>query len=168
MQKNSVVEIVQSLNSSGSRYLIAGGLAVVAHGYLRLTADVDIILDLEDARLRDGLKALAALGYKPRAPVPLDEFAVPEKRAQWIKEKGLKVFSLFSGRHPATEIDLFVESPMDFGQAYARASRQEVAPGVNAVFLGLEDLIRLKQAAGRAKDLDDVSNLKRLGEGGHE
>lgn len=34
MQKNSVVEIVRPLNGSGARYLIAGGLAVVAHGYL--------------------------------------------------------------------------------------------------------------------------------------
>ncbi|HAZ08587.1 MAG TPA: hypothetical protein DCZ01_08730 [Elusimicrobia bacterium] len=168
MQKNSVVEIVRSLNGSGTRYLIAGGLAVVAHGYLRLTADVDIILDLEDTRLRDCLRALASLGYKPRAPVSLDEFAIQAKRAQWIREKGLKVFSLFSSRHPATEIDLFAESPVDFGQAYARASRQEVAPGMEAVFLGLEDLIQLKQAAGRTKDLDDISRLKSLREGGHE
>jgi hypothetical protein len=94
MQKNSVVEIVRSLNSSGARYFIAGGLAVVAHGYLRLTADVDIILDLEDSRLRDCLKGLSKLGYRPRAPVPLDEFADPAKRSRWITEKGLKVFSL--------------------------------------------------------------------------
>ncbi|MEK6653859.1 MAG: hypothetical protein AABY92_01735, partial [Thermodesulfobacteriota bacterium] len=90
------------------------------------------------------------------------------KRAQWIIEKGLRVFSLFSSRHPATEIDLFVESPVNFAQAYARASRQEVTPGVEAVFLGLEDLIQLKQAAGRAKDLDDISRLQRLRESGHE
>ncbi len=162
MQKNSVVEIVRGLNSSAVRYMIAGGLAVVAHGYLRLTADIDIILDLRDARLTDALTALASLDYHPRAPVPLADFALSAKRSQWIREKGLKVFSLYSARHPATEIDLFVESPLDFDEAYGRSVRQEVAPSVTAVFLGLADLIRLKEAAGRAKDLDDVSRLRDL------
>ena len=164
MQKDSVVAVVRALNGSGARYMIAGGLAVVAHGYLRLTADVDIIFDLEDKRLVTGLQALSGLGYQARAPVPLEEFADAAKRSQWIREKGLKVFSLFSSRHPATEIDLFVESPLDFSKAYDQASRQNVAPGVEAVFLGFDDLIWLKQAAGRAKDFDDISQLKKLKE----
>jgi predicted nucleotidyltransferase len=168
MQKNSVVEVVRALNGSGQRYLIAGGLAVVAHGYLRLTADVDIILDLEDKHLDGSLTALAGLGYRPRAPVPLKEFADAAKRSLWMREKNLKVFSLSSSLHPATEIDLFIESPLNFEQAYGRASRQEVTPGVEAVFLGLDDLILLKQAAGRPKDLDDISKLNALKENGHE
>jgi len=45
--KRSVEAIVDALNAAGVRYLIAGGLAVVAHGYVRFTADVDLILDLE-------------------------------------------------------------------------------------------------------------------------
>lgn len=162
MQKNSVVEVVEALNAAGPRYLIAGGLAVVAHGYLRLTADVDIIIDLADKRLADSLAALAALGYQPQAPVPLKEFADASKRSEWMREKGLTVFSLFSSRHPATEIDLFVDFPLNFNQAYGRAIRQEVAVGVEAVFLGLDDLIELKRKAGRPKDLDDISKLKTL------
>ena len=168
MQKDSVVEVVRALNDSRVRYLIAGGLAVVAHGYLRLTADVDIILDLEDKRLEGCLMALAGLGYRPRAPVPLNEFSDAAKRSQWILEKGLKVFSLFSARHPATEIDLFVEAPLDFEPAYGRAARQEVASGVEAVFLGIDDLIALKRSAGRSKDLDDISKLEKLRGDEHE
>ena len=40
------------------------------------------------------IETLKALGYRPRAPVQIDEFADPVKREQWICEKGLAVFSL--------------------------------------------------------------------------
>lgn len=47
MERRSVEAIVRALNDAGVRYLIAGGVAVVAHGYVRFTADLDVILDLE-------------------------------------------------------------------------------------------------------------------------
>ncbi|HBL16939.1 MAG TPA: hypothetical protein DD417_09395 [Elusimicrobia bacterium] len=149
MEKSSVESIVRALNDAPARYLIAGGLAVVAHGYVRFTADLDLILDLEESSLRRALAALAGLGYRPRAPVPIEDFADRAKRESWVREKGLKVFSLSSPQHPATEIDVFVEVPFDFGTAYAAASRQDLAPGVSALFVGLADLLRMKRAAGR-------------------
>lgn len=164
MEKSSVAELIAALNGSGARYLVAGGLAVVAHGYIRLTADVDIIMDLDDPRLAAALEALSRLGYKPRAPVALKGFADASLRARWIEEKGMTVFSLSSPRHPATEVDLFVSCPLDFPSAYVRASRQEVSPGVEAVFLGLDDLLRLKKDAGRPKDLDDIAQLNKIRE----
>ncbi len=45
MEVRSIEAIVRSLNDAGVRYLIAGGLAVIAHGYTRVTQDVDLILD---------------------------------------------------------------------------------------------------------------------------
>jgi hypothetical protein len=39
---SSFEAIVEALHRRGVRYLVAGGLAVVAHGYLRLTKDVDL------------------------------------------------------------------------------------------------------------------------------
>jgi hypothetical protein len=47
MQRRSIEAIVQALDAANVRYLIAGGLAVVAHGHLRFTADVDLVLDPE-------------------------------------------------------------------------------------------------------------------------
>lgn len=61
-----------------------------------------------------------------------------------------------------TEVDLFVESPLDFDRAYAAAARMEIAPGVEATFVGLEDLLRLKRQSGRPQDLDDVRHLSDL------
>ena len=62
MQRDSIITIVRALNKSGVRYLIVGGLAVVAHGYLRFTADLDLMLDLETANVNRCIDALKTLG----------------------------------------------------------------------------------------------------------
>jgi hypothetical protein len=165
MRKQSVEVVVRALNAADVRFLIAGGLAVVAHGYLRFTADMDLVLDFDDDNVRRAVTALAALGYRPRAPVPIDEFADASRRAAWVREKGLTVFSLHSPQHPVTEVDLFVETPFpDFGAAYRSALRLELAPNVVATFVSFEDLIALKQNAGRAQDLEDVDRLRTISE----
>jgi len=160
MQKSSVEAIVKALEDAGARYLIAGGLAVVAHGYVRFTADVDLILDLEEGNVRRAIAALADLGYRPRAPVPISQFADPLARRDWVREKGLTVFSLFSEQHPATEIDLFVELPLDFGDAHRAALRLDVGSQVVATFVGFDDLVALKRQAGRPQDMMDIDQLR--------
>ena len=73
MELRSVESIVKSLNAAGVRYLIAGGMAVVAHGYLRLTMDLDLILDLNEENLRAAVSALAArLAIAPSRPCRLN------------------------------------------------------------------------------------------------
>ena len=162
MERRSVEAIVEALNCADARYLIAGGLAVVAHGHVRFTADVDVVLDLDRGNLERALNALAGLGYRPRAPVDLIEFADAGKRAAWARDKGMTVFSLFSPEHPATEVDLFLDAPIDFAAAYAKARREEVAPGVTATFVGYDDLVAMKTASGRPMDLQDVRELDQL------
>jgi len=51
MTIRSLETIVRALDGARVRYLIVGGLAVVAHGYVRFTADVDLVLDPERAAL---------------------------------------------------------------------------------------------------------------------
>ena len=162
MESRSVDAIVKALNVANVRYLVAGGLAVVAHGYLRFTADVDLIVDLEPANVTRVVAALESLGYRPRAPVPFEEFGDPQKRAQWVRDKNLTVFSVYSPQHQLTEVDLFVEAPLDFEAAYRNAVRKEVAPGVAATFIGIPDLRRLKERAGRPQDLLDLEKLASL------
>ena len=52
MEKRSIEAIVGALNAAHVRYLIAGGLAVIAHGHVRLTQDVDLIVDFETSNLQ--------------------------------------------------------------------------------------------------------------------
>ena len=168
VERQSVEAIFRALNGDGARYLVVGGLAVVAHGYVRFTADIDLILDLAPENLKRALGALQQLGYRPRAPVALDEFADAGKRAEWVRDKGLTVFSLYSPNHPSTEIDLFVEAPLDFERAYAAAAAIDVAPAIAATVIGLEDLLHLKRQAGRAQDRMDIEKLQLLRDGGRD
>ena len=79
----------------------------------------------------------------------------------------MTVFSLSSDAHAATEIDLFVEPPLDFESAYQAAARLEVAPGVEAVFVGY-CLLRLKEHAGRSTDIEDIRRLRVIHEDADE
>ena len=70
MDSKGVEAVFSALNRVGARYLVVGGLAVVAHGFLRATLDVDIVLSLDPENVRRALMALSELKYRPRAPVP--------------------------------------------------------------------------------------------------
>ena len=165
MEVRSIEAVIRALNDAGVRYLVAGGVAVVAHGYVRYTMDLDLILELVDENLRPAMAALGGLGYRPTAPVPLEAFADGPTRAEWIRSKGLMVLSLFSPEHPKTVVDLFVEEPLDFSRAFASAARIEVAAGLPATFVGLDDLLDLKRRAGRPKDQIDIDHLNKIREG---
>lgn len=164
MKKQSVETIIRALNEASVRYLIAGGLAVVAHGYVRFTADVDLMLDLRVDNVKRALAALSSLGYCPRAPVPIEQFANEEIRRDWVQQKNLTVFSLHSAHHPSTEVDLFVQSPIEFEAAYVRASKLELMPGVCATFVNYPDLVSMKRTAGRPQDLEDIEQLRKMRE----
>jgi hypothetical protein len=159
METESVKAVVQALNDAGVRYLVAGGVAVIAHGYLRLTHDLDLILDLHEANVRAALAALAGLGYRPLVPVPIEQFADAETRAGWIRDKGLTVFSLHSPRHDTVAVDVFVEEPLDFERAYAGAARVEMFPALVVPVVAYDDLLTMKRQAGRDKDLLDIKYL---------
>ena len=69
MKLASLEAIVRSLNEGNVRYLVAGGLAVNAHGYIRFTQDVDLVIALESANIIRAFEMLAKLGYSPGVPV---------------------------------------------------------------------------------------------------
>lgn len=165
MKLKTVGALFKALKDENVRYLVAGGLAVVAHGYLRFTADIDLFLDMDRKNLNAAIGVFKAFGYRPRAPVEIEEFGDPEKREQWVREKGLTVFSLWSPDHTATEIDLFIEEMIVFEEAYRRCMQFIVTEGVEATIIGLDDLITLKKRAGRPQDLHDIEKLNTIREG---
>ena len=50
----------------------------------------------------------------------------------------------------------------DFDAEYDNALLGELLPGVSARFVRIETLLRMKETAGRAKDLEDIRQLKLL------
>jgi predicted nucleotidyltransferase len=51
--------VFAALNHRNVRYLVVGGVAVVLHGYARLTADLDLVVDLAEDQATAAIEALA-------------------------------------------------------------------------------------------------------------
>jgi len=156
--------VFRKLNEAGVRYLVAGGLAVVAHGHVRFTKDIDLVLALDEKNVLGALGVFREMGYRPVvAAIRLEDFAHASERRRWVEEKDAKVFTLFSDEHRFTPIDVFIEEPFPFDAANAGALEQEYAPGIPVRFVSRDDLIAMKRLAGRPQDMADIEALEHLG-----
>lgn len=108
------------------------------------------------------MRALESLGYQPVAPVSVQDFADPDIRQTWIREKNMVVFGLQSNQHRDTPVDVFVSEPFDFDREYDLALVGELVPGVQARFVSLETLISMKESTMRERDREDVRQLRLL------
>jgi hypothetical protein len=156
----SVEAIVRALNEAGVRYLVAGGLAVNAHGYLRFTKDADLVIELVPDNIKRVFAALEPLGYKPIAPVTAEQFADRSTREGWIRDKNMQVLQLWSDRHRETSIDLFVHEPFQFDEEYAKALIKPLYGTIEVRFVSIPTLIKMKEAAGREQDRIDIEHLR--------
>ncbi len=162
MEVRSVEAIVRALNGADVRYLIVGGLAVNAHGFVRLTRDVDIVLALDPANAALGLNTLLAIGYQMAIPAKPEEFADAETRENWRQTKQMIVLKLWSDEHRRTPVDIFVYEPFPFAEESKAGSMLEVSPGVSAPVVSLATLLEMKRTAGRPQDLIDITELQRM------
>jgi hypothetical protein len=157
---SSLEAIFLALQKAGTRYLVVGGLAVIAHGHRRFTHDLDLVLDFSSETTTNGLRALQSLGYRPRIPVDLLDFANPELRKQWQEEKGMKVFNIFSNQHQDVTIDLFPSEPFPFEVEYGHAVWYDLTSDLKIPVVSMERLIAMKLEANRPQDQIDVAKLK--------
>lgn len=158
---SSFEPIFAALDDAGLRYVVVGGLAVVLHGYARLTADIDLAVDLSPGEPIKLVAALTRIGMVPRAPVEARDFADADKRRIWAEDKGMKVFSMHDPRRPLIEVDLFLEPPIPFEDLARRAEPVALA-GRTIRVASIPDLIEMKRTAGRPKDDEDIAALKAI------
>lgn len=139
--------IFEALERGDVRYVTVGGVAVVLQGYARLTADVDLVVDLSPEEARRAIEALTNIGLRPAAPVDALDFADPVKREEWIARRHMQVFSLRDPDEPLRQVDLFVEDPVPFQELWERSV---VVPlgSTTARVASIDDLIRIKRDAG--------------------
>ena len=157
----SFTELFSVLNKHQCRYVVVGGLAAVLHGHSRLTADIDLAVDLATEEASKVLRALDEFGMQPRAPVEMADFLSPETRQQWKADKRMVVFSLYHPHKPMLSLDLFIDNPIEFSDLWERAEDMTL-DGLPLKVASLPDLIRLKQIAGREQDVQDIKYLKEI------
>lgn len=149
------------LNQDGVRYIVVGGVAVVLHGYARFTADIDLVVDLDPPAARVAIRSLTGMGLQPRVPVEPEAFADPKQRQEWIEHRGMRVFSLYDPGDPLRTVDLFVQSPIPFDELWSRSKLIALPTGEVRV-ASLDDLIKMKEIAGRPQDATDIRALEAL------
>jgi len=91
MEFRSIKAIVRALEEASVRYLIVRGLAVNAHGFSRMTHDVDLVMQLESSNTQRGLVALLRARYRLVIAEKPEAFADPAVRERWRTEKGMIV-----------------------------------------------------------------------------
>lgn len=154
-------DVIKALNRNKIQYAVAGGVAVVLYGYTRLTLDIDIIVELKKKNLEKFFDTLYDLGYKPKVPVSKEEFINKQKRQEWIKNKGMVVFSFFHVKEHLKLIDVFVTEPIKFTAIKKKIVMMNLK-GLVVPLVSIEHLIRLKELAARFKDLTDIRNLEEI------
>jgi hypothetical protein len=56
-----LVSLCKALNAEGVRYVLIGGFAVILHGYVRATKDIDLLIDASAENVRRLKRAMAVL-----------------------------------------------------------------------------------------------------------
>jgi len=142
----------------GVEFVLIGGVASSLHGSSRATFDLDLVYDRSDENLTRVVEALAPLHPYLRGAPPGLPFRFDFKTLQ----NGLN-FTLTSD---LGDIDLFGEVPG--GGVYQNLLRQSIkvrlADDASIQVVDLDALIRLKNAAGRPRDLEAVAELLRIKE----
>ncbi len=153
--------LFDALNRAGVRYVVVGGVAVVLHGFARLTGNVDLAVDLAPDEARKAVAALGALGLRPRLPVDPLLFADRVVRGEWVREKQMRVFTFLDPANPMLLVDCFAEEMLPFEGLWARSAVIALASTTVRV-ASIPDLIALKRRAGRAQDLQDIEALEEI------
>ncbi|MDP2943757.1 MAG: nucleotidyltransferase [Candidatus Omnitrophota bacterium] len=126
-------------------FVIIGATAFPVHGYVRVTLDIDIFIRPTTTNAERTWQALKAFGYD---------------MSDIKKEDLLKKKLLIRQYAVETDIHPFVKG-MSFEEVWKNKVRVRFGK-ITAYFASLSDLIKMKRAAGRPKDLEDLKYLKKL------
>lgn len=140
--------LLGDLNGAGVRYVVVGGIAVIRHGVVRATKDLDVVVAADEPTAT----ALSGLLGEWRATRP-DGSA----EARRLPSAGWPLHL----RTTHGLIDLLAEGapPLDLTGLLSRADERRV-DGAPAPICSLADLVALKMSTGRATDLEDLARLE--------
>jgi len=144
---------LQALQRHGVGFVVIGGLAGRLWGSPTMTNDVDVCYDRDPANLERLAAALNELGARPRG---VDE-DVPFLLDAVTLAKGQN-FTFTTDLCPVDVLGL-PSGVKDFNELAVNAVEFDLGDGVVVEVCDLEDLMRMKRAAGRAKDRIELEVL---------
>ncbi len=153
-------EILSEFQKQKVRYVLVGGIAVNLLGSLRSTADMDILVEMTDANLAKVVRILKKKGYRVKQPVDPMGIADSKLREDWIRNKHMKAFNFYK-EDEFKEVDIIIDSPVSFEEA--KDDMVRVRSGdITIPVISIDNLIKMKKAAGRSVDKLDMEELKKI------
>ena len=150
------VFILRRLQAHGVRFVLIGGLAAKAHGSPTLTVDLDVCY----ARDPDNLERLAAALNELRAELRGAPPGLPFRLDRLTLERGDSF--TFTTEHGDLDILGTPAGVSGYGELEANAEDVELDEELVVKLASLDDLIRMKRAAGRPKDRVELEILGAL------
>jgi hypothetical protein len=147
--------LLQRLARAHVEFVVIGGLAVLTHGHIRATVDLDVCYARTPENLQRIVDALAPLHPRLRG--------APEGLPFFFDVQTLRNGLNFTLATDEGEVDLLgeVTGVGGYNDLALQALTTE-AFGVEVRLMSLQDLIRSKAAAGRPKDLLDLEALRAI------
>lgn len=141
-------EFFGSLIAHEVEFLVVGAFALAYHGVPRFTGDIDVFVNPTTANATRLLTALAAFGF-PTVDLALEQITDPNRVIQMgVEPVQIHIMSAISG---VTWDDAWA------GRSVGRCGSRDLP------FIGRQEFIRNKRAAGRLKDLADIEALGDIG-----
>ncbi|PIU84147.1 MAG: hypothetical protein COS68_00240 [Elusimicrobia bacterium CG06_land_8_20_14_3_00_38_11] len=128
------------------KFVVIGAEAFPAYGYSRTTLDIDIFIEPTIENAQKTIKALKEFGYDVIDDITLESF---------LDNKTLIRQYLI-----ATDIHPFVKG-VEFQNVWKKKIRAKIG-NIYVYFPSIEDMIKMKKAAGRVKDKEDLKYLQRI------
>lgn len=141
-----LLEITSAFEKNGIEYAVCGGLALTIHGFPRATFDLDLLIREEN--LEKSYKVAAEKGFDIKGlDMSFKERAIEIRRVSKIDEDG-EVLSL----------DLLLVTPQ-VEDVWANREKLHLQ-SQDLWIVSQTGLIKMKELAGRSKDLIDIERLK--------
>jgi predicted nucleotidyltransferase len=141
-------KLLQSLKENRVAFVVIGASAFPVYGYARATLDIDIFIRPELPNIRRTMSALRKFGYDLMDLTPLDFQRHKILIRQYLVEADF---------HP------FVKG-ITFEEIWKNKIRAKFGK-IEVFFPSLDDMIKMKRAAARPKDKEDLKYLRKIKRG---
>lgn len=138
-------DFIEALNKAAVEYILVGGYAVILHGYIRSTADMDVWVNKNFINYQKLRKAFSFFG----APIFSEKEFLGDEFDVWgigIEPNRIEVLNKIKG--------------VEFSEAFP-ICKSFIQNNVEVKYIHLKHLLKAKEAAGRFKDKADIEELQK-------
>lgn len=144
--EKDIIDFIILCNKHNVKYLVIGGYAVSVHGYPRSTKDIDLCIEMSETNASKMIQVIKDFGFS----------SLKLKSEDFLKKDSITQLGF-----PPLRIDILNDlDGVSFEEAW---NNKKIISFENVPvnFIGYNDLLIVKQKAGRPQDIADVEKLKK-------